>query len=882
MYLKRKKFRLKILIVFLLFLSLFFIFLNSNKKLFQKEFFYLVDVLDSNLSKTTTFSELFGYTNIYTMGETYIEIIQTALKNTPLLLQNVYKYYTTSEYEFEKLELNFKFNDYKKLLKDRLESIKNNIGVVDRNEVDGLLKHNGKTYKIESSIKGKLVDHFRSPERFSLKVTLKNNEYFYGMREFSVQKPESRASPYEQIFLEISKNLGFIIPNHKFLKVNFNDKDWGIMNIEENPSRETLELQQFTGDLIFQFGNEKNKFLEKKFFFNKPNDSIVNLETFPIRFLDKKRSNKNQFFINNLIKEKFNGNIYNFFDHEKMCMLALLSVIWGSSHVLELNNTQYAYNIYSRKIVPIPQDVAFFPKRLSNNVPEITRLYAMSCSKIKDKNILLDKIKVAIQNSSEKINHLEKQFPINRNFNKKVLYQNINFLKNNVNYLKIFDDRFPIKKIIYPKKALKKLDLLNINIFREKGIYYLTLGNQIKSNIYVKSLVFSRNNKLIKNKIIVNKTIRGMYFDNYEEYLEKKSRSNLQIKIDPKVVNLKMNKIYFNIIVDDININYFISKNFKVIDTDVHNEDKENYSYFNIVDNNFVWKKGNWTVTKPLIIKKNLHINAGTKINFINNSYVYLNGKLKILGNEKNKVEMYSSDKSWKGIHVNSNDKSKSSVINNAIFSNLNSYIDDKFKMNGGINFYNSDIKIKNVKIFNVYAEDAINFINSSFLIENLVIENAESDGIDSDYSKGLIKNSIFRNISGDAVDTSGSQVEVIETSFENIMDKGISAGEKSKVQLKNISFNNCLICIVSKDDSDVNINKFNVKNYKLYFAASFKKKNFYAKGGQLNFNDSSTNDLKSLRIVKDNKSTVTLNNKSIHTEINDNFRYFYDKGVFN
>ena len=75
------------------------------------------------------------------------------------------------------------------------------------------------------------------------------------MREFSIQKPESRASPYEQIFLEISKNLGFIIPNHKFLKVNFNDKDWGVMNIEENPSQETLELQQFTGDLIFQFGN---------------------------------------------------------------------------------------------------------------------------------------------------------------------------------------------------------------------------------------------------------------------------------------------------------------------------------------------------------------------------------------------------------------------------------------------------------------------------------------------------------------------------------------------------------------------------------------------------------------------------------------------------
>ena len=31
--------------------------------------------------------------------------------------------------------------------------------------------------------------------------------------------------------------------------------------------RETLELQKFTGELVFQFGNEKNKFLEKKYSF---------------------------------------------------------------------------------------------------------------------------------------------------------------------------------------------------------------------------------------------------------------------------------------------------------------------------------------------------------------------------------------------------------------------------------------------------------------------------------------------------------------------------------------------------------------------------------------------------------------------------------------
>ena len=73
-----------------------------------------------------------------------------------------------------------------------------------------MLDVDGKKFKIDSTIKGKLMDHFRSPKRFSLKIDMKDDKYFKGMREFSIQKLESRASSYEQIFLSIAKNLGFI------------------------------------------------------------------------------------------------------------------------------------------------------------------------------------------------------------------------------------------------------------------------------------------------------------------------------------------------------------------------------------------------------------------------------------------------------------------------------------------------------------------------------------------------------------------------------------------------------------------------------------------------------------------------------------------------
>ena len=888
MYLKRKKFRFSFLLIFLISVSIFFVVLNTNKKLIQKELFYFIDILDSKLDKTTTFAELFNHNNIYLMGETYLEIIKTAFINFPFFLNKISLYYKSNEYEFKKINLNFKFNDYKKLLEDRLESVKSNIRVSDRNEVAGSLKYDGEVYKIDSSIKGKLIDHFRSPARFSLKVTMKDNKYFFGMREFSIQKPESRASTYEQIFLEITKNLGFLIPKHMFLRVNFNDKNWGIMNIEENPSKETLELQQFTGELIFQFGNERNKFLEKQFYSNSPIDSIVNLETFPIRFLDSKRVHRNKFFINNLIKEKFEKNIYQNFDHEKMCSLAILSIIWGSSHVLELNNTQYAYNIYSRKISPIPQDVASSPKKINNknDIPQITRLYMHSCSKIKNKNILLKKIKFAIQKSRGKINYLQKQFPVNNKIDIDVLYQNINFLSQNIdNYLNLIGDRFPIPQIKYNRKILDKLSILNIKLLRKKNVIHLHLGNQLKSDIHINNLILtnSKRKNVLNKKINVNKKIRGIYFQTFQEYLDKKEDVVLTIPLDSSMVNSQINQIYFDVIVNKINFRFVVTKNFPQLYYNEKNYENRSFEFLKkINDNTFLWKKGNWNVTKPINLKDNLIIQEGTKINFTNQSYLYLEGILKILGSKNDKVIINSSDSSWKGFHINSNDKKKPSMIYNAEFSELNSYEDDKFKMNGGINFYNSDVKISNLIISNVYSEDAINLINSSFNINNLHVENAKSDALDSDFSDGVIENSSFKNINGDAIDTSGSNLIIKDTLFFNILDKAISAGEKSNVKLSNLSFNKCLICIVSKDDSKVNVAKFDVENYSLYFAAAYKKKNFYKNGGELNFFNSSQHDLDLLKIVRDNKSKIFLNNLKLDTEINDNFKYFYDNKIFN
>ena len=66
-------------------------------------------------------------------------------------------------------------------------------------------------------------------------------------------------------------------------------------------------------------------------------------------------------------------------------------------------------------------------------------------------------------------------------------------------------------------------------------------------------------------------------------------------------------------------------------------------------------------------------------------------------------------------------------------------YFDNEFiQLTGGLNFINGNIKLFNSSIENSNAEDAINLVQSNFLISELYIKNSKSDGIDVDF--GMVK----------------------------------------------------------------------------------------------------------------------------------------------
>ncbi len=164
-----------------------------------------------------------------------------------------------------------------------------------------------------------------------------------------------------------------------------------------------------------------------------------------------------------------------------------------------------------------------------------------------------------------------------------------------------------------------------------------------------------------------------------------------------------------------------------------------------------------------------------------------------------------------------------------------NFYETDNF-YSGCINF--SNIKITNINLIidNASCNDAVNFINSYGDIKKLNINFSKVDAIDLDFSILEIKDINVSDALNDCLDMSYGNYVVNILKLANCGDKAISVGENSLFVGKDISIENALVGVATKDSSISNIDTIYIDNSKLCAAAYRKKQEFY--GASININN--------------------------------------------
>ena len=251
-----------------------------------------------------------------------------------------------------------------------------------------------------------------------------------------------------------------------------------------------------------------------------------------------------------------------------------------------------------------------------------------------------------------------------------------------------------------------------------------------------------------------------------------------------------------------------------------------NHEFIKIDNKNkkITFLKDSIVISSPLVLAKGFTVDlkAGAKINIKDGGKIISYSPFNFRGTKQKPILIFSSDKKGQGILVLS--EGRNSKLKHVIFSDLINPKYGGWSVSGALTFYESPVNLENVTIRNNRCEDALNIVRTHFTMTESQITGTQSDAFDGDFVKGSIVNCLFENLGNDAIDVSGSDLYISNVNISNAGDKGLSAGEDSKMTINNVIISNSEIAIAGKDLSIINAKNVKIKNTKLGITA-FKKK---------------------------------------------------------
>jgi len=772
------------------------------------------------------------------------------------------------------IKLNIAYKNLDIILKDRLKTIDK--GFLDKpRSVRGNIVYLDSNKPAKFRLKGDLLDHWTAGKRFSLRTKINSksssnsDDYILGMNNFSLHKLKSRQYPYGFLFHDVIDDLGFHFIKHKIVNVDFNNTDWGLMDMQDTYGDSTFAYNQLRESLVFRFSNDvywkiykrtndiKDTTSRNDYWLSHPR-LFVDISGRTFKSLNENEYQKYFYVLNMLRRDDYQEILFN----EKLLSEAQeVLAIWGEFHPIGTSNARFYLNPFTLKLEPFMTDQGYFVDLKNSKDSVYTKTHGflepIPLSLKEQNKIRLDTIKQL----ESKVPYLysELYFPGDPAIN-------LNIPRSNYEYLKI-NDRSEVGKLNVDNSSIysKSLDCRDKNY--NAHIKFQTLhATYNKSSLEVTPLICSKI--ILKSLNVCNKKFDLDQVLSFERVDITKPIS-IPIPIDFQDSKCRLNPSNLSYIQGGkenlTNLDFLPSLN-KSANPLLANVIPSNL--LNIKgDKNYFFKTGDLTISKPIIINGNLKISAETTLRFEPNSYLIVNGNLTIDGTPEKPVVMTSKsiNKTWKGVYVYSNSDLKSQTkINNLHIQNTSNLNDGILNLTGGFTIYNSNVSINNMKILQSSAEDALNIVKSDVDIDKLFIQDVDSDAFDCDFCNGKIKNVNLLNIGGDGLDFSGSKIFSKINSASGVSDKVISVGEASQLDINLKNVKNSFVAVAVKDGSQANIllSEINVDGP---IVMSYSKKPYFTDSSEvkINYYDNNLQDI-SNKFITTKDSNLFLNEKKI------------------
>jgi hypothetical protein len=251
---------------------------------------------------------------------------------------------------------------------------------------------------------------------------------------------------------------------------------------------------------------------------------------------------------------------------------------------------------------------------------------------------------------------------------------------------------------------------------------------------------------------------------------------------------------------------------------------------YDVATRRMVVAPGTWDVDGDLVLPTGVGLQAGpgTVLRFGEPAVLVSDAALVLEGSADAPVELIPRDAEagWAGIMVI--DAQDASLLTYTTVRGTREVHRAGWSSTGGTTFYRSPLEARYALWQDAKGEDALNVFGAAFLLDRSRIQGSFSDAFDGDFVTGTVRDCHFDAIGADAIDTSGSEVRIEGCHFGTILDKAVSAGEVSRVEVDTCTVQEAMIGIAAKDGSRVDAREFRMTVATQFALAAYIKKPEY------------------------------------------------------
>lgn len=791
-----------------------------------------------------------------------------------------------STVEVPKMVLDIKFEHWEKILAKRAKALKIGGLVQEADDfVPASIRYEGGKAKVKVRLKGDHLDHLEG-DKWSFRVKTRNKDHVYGMRRFSLQKPESREFQLTPMMLALTKSLGLIPARYMFVDLTINGNRIGTMAVEEHPAKEMLEAAARKDSVVVRYS-------EKYFWdwyqkrgsattaFNPFNDyRFAPIDAFQSSRIQKSATLKSNFRVaSGMLRSFAEGRLppSTVFDAELMGRYLAVAELFGSWHGIRWHNLRFYYNPQTSLLEPMPFDMSSdlkwgsFVTRSEPIIRDMLSDEKINRSFQKQLKSLIagvrsgDVTKLLKDAEARHLPQLQKEYLLHGSYP----------LSRLVKRASLIEERL-LADTEKGSAPVRSHQFLFAREFTERGKRVLSLTNAMTVPVQVKRVYLTKcvgaapdrtevidaarlpvtlpaANPAGRPKGVTLRLNEGLGTNctlMVESHLAGSDRIRT-VMVDPDAAPIKASPIPTSTVSSTLSGRDFLT--------------------YHRADKTLRVATGTHTIGRDLIVPSGvtLKIGPGTTLRFAPDVAIVSHGPLAFQGTADSPITLRPVDgkKGWQGIAVMR--AGARSQFRHVRVIHTTGVAKPGWFLTGGVTFYESDVDIVGTTFRGHNGEDALNTVRSDFVVDGTTFDTTLSDAFDSDFSTGKIMRSTFINIGtaggGDAVDTSGSTVEITDSKFRQVSDKAISVGEASTVTASGIDIDDTGTGLASKDRSTLKATNITIKGAKFAALTAYIKKPEY--GGATIIADDITVDGGNTRNLVQNGSRIVLAGRTLDTQ---------------